>query len=84
MTEENCLKLYEIANKYDAKFVLNTENGRYVNKNEIDEETNIFKNVFKESINRINNLELSDDNITKLINELSFSLATLAEYSNAL
>lgn len=44
-------------------------------KNEIDEETNIFKNVFKESINRINNLELSDDNITKLINELSFSLA---------
>lgn len=44
-------------------------------KNEIDEETNIFKTVFKESINRINNLELSDDNITKLINELSFSLA---------
>ena len=44
-------------------------------KNEIDEETNIFKNIFKESINRINNLELSDDNITKLINELSFSLA---------
>ena len=44
-------------------------------KNEIDEETNIFKNVFKESINKINNLELSDDNITKLINELSFSLA---------
>ena len=43
-------------------------------KNEIDEETNIFKNIFKESINRINNLELSDDNITKLINELSFSL----------
>ena len=41
-------------------------------KNEIDEETNIFKNIFKESINRINNLELSDDNITKLINELSF------------
>lgn len=44
-------------------------------KNEIDEETNIFKNIFKESINRINNLELSDENITKLINELSFSLA---------
>lgn len=44
-------------------------------KNGIDEETNIFKNIFKESINRINNLELSDDNITKLINELSFSLA---------
>ena len=44
-------------------------------KNEIDVETNIFKNIFKESINKINNLELSDDNITKLINELSFSLA---------
>lgn len=44
-------------------------------KNEIDEETNIFKNIFKESINRINNLELSNENITKLINELSFSLA---------
>ncbi len=44
-------------------------------KNEIDVETNIFKNVFKESINRINNLELSDENITKLISELSFSLA---------
>ena len=43
-------------------------------KNEIDEETNIFKNVFKKSINSINNIELSDDNITKLINELSFSL----------
>ena len=27
-------------------------------KNEIDEETNIFINIFKESINRINNLEL--------------------------
>ena len=25
-------------------------------KKEIDEETNIFKNIFKESINRINNL----------------------------
>jgi type I restriction enzyme R subunit len=34
-------------------------------KNEIDEKRNIFKNIFKESINRINNLELSDDNITK-------------------
>ena len=43
-------------------------------KNEIDEETNIFKNIFKESINRINNLELSDENIIKLISELSFSL----------
>lgn len=42
MTEENCLKLYEIANKYDAKFVLNTENGRYVNKNEIDEEDDLI------------------------------------------
>lgn len=44
-------------------------------KNEIDEGTNIFKNIFKESINRINNLELSDENINKLISELSFSLA---------
>ena len=51
-------------------------------KNEIDEETNIFKNIFKESINRINNLELSDDNITKLINELSFSLANVAARSS--
>lgn len=44
-------------------------------KNEIDEETNIFKNIFKDSINRINNLELADENITKLISELSFYLA---------
>lgn len=44
-------------------------------KNEIDEETNIFKNIFKDSINRINNSELADENITKLISELSFSLA---------
>ena len=44
-------------------------------KNEIDEETNIFKNIFKDSVNRINNSELADENITKLINELSFSLA---------
>lgn len=43
-------------------------------KNEIDEETNIFKNIFKDSINRINNSELADENITKLISELSFSL----------
>lgn len=43
-------------------------------KNEIDEETNIFKNVFKDSINKINNSELADENITKLISELSFSL----------
>lgn len=44
-------------------------------KNEIDEETNIFKNIFKDSINRINNSQLADENITKLISELSFSLA---------
>ena len=44
-------------------------------KNEIDEETNIFKSIFKENINRINDLELSDADITKLINELSISLA---------
>lgn len=44
-------------------------------KNEIDEETNIFKNIFKDSINRINNPELADENITKLMSELSFSLA---------
>ena len=44
-------------------------------KNEIDEETNIFKNIFKDSINRINNSELADENITKLMSELSFSLA---------
>ena len=44
-------------------------------KNEIDVETNIFKSIFKESINRINDLELSEDNITKLISELSISLA---------
>lgn len=44
-------------------------------KNEIDEETNIFKSIFKESIDRINDLELSDDDITKLISELSISLA---------
>lgn len=43
-------------------------------KNEIDEETNIFKNIFKDSINRINNSELADENMTKLISELSFSL----------
>ena len=44
-------------------------------KNEIDRETNIFKNIFKESINKINNLDLSDDDISKLIDEISFSLA---------
>ena len=43
-------------------------------KNEIHEETNIFKNIFKDSINKINNLELSDINIDKIVNELSISL----------
>lgn len=42
MNDENCLRLYEIANKYDTKFVLNTENGRYVNKNEIDEDDDLI------------------------------------------
>ena len=37
------------------------------NKEQIEPRTNIFKNVFKESLNRINNLELSDFEILTVV-----------------
>lgn len=44
------------------------------NKEQIEPRTNIFKNVFKESLNRINNLELSDYEIDSIIDELCIVL----------
>ena len=44
------------------------------NKEQIEPRTNIFKNVFKESLNRINNLELSDFEIDSIIDELCIVL----------
>lgn len=44
------------------------------NKEQIEPRTNIFKNVFKESLNRINNLELSDSEIDSIIDELCIVL----------
>ena len=44
-------------------------------KDDIDIDTNIFKSVFKSSISKINNFEYTDEQIQKLIDELSFSLA---------
>lgn len=44
-------------------------------KDDIDIETNIFKSVFKSAISKINNFEYTDEQIQKLIDELSFSLA---------
>lgn len=44
-------------------------------KNEIDINTNIFKTIFEESIKRINNNQISSENISDLINEISISLA---------
>lgn len=43
-------------------------------KDDIDIDTNIFKSVFKNGINKINNAEYTEEQIEKLINELSFSL----------
>lgn len=44
------------------------------NKSQIDPRTNIFKNVFKDSLNRINNLELDDSDIDSIIDELCIVL----------
>ena len=44
------------------------------NKEQIEPRTNIFKNVFKESLNRINNLELTDSEIDSIIDELCIVL----------
>lgn len=44
-------------------------------KNDIDIDTNIFKSVFKNSINKINDKEFNDFEIDKLINELSIGLS---------
>jgi type I restriction enzyme, R subunit len=45
------------------------------NKYQIEPRTNIFKNIFKDSLNRINNLELSDLDIDNIINELCIILS---------
>lgn len=44
-------------------------------KNDIDENTNIFKSIFKSAINKINDKEFDDVSIDKLINELSIALS---------
>ena len=44
-------------------------------KNDIDENTNIFKSIFKSSINKINDKEFDTETIDKLINELSIALS---------
>lgn len=44
------------------------------NKSNIEPRTNIFKNVFKDSLNRINNLELNDSDIDSIIDELCIIL----------
>ncbi len=43
-------------------------------KSQIEPRTNIFKNVFKDSLNRINNLELDDSDIDSIIDELCIIL----------
>ena len=43
-------------------------------KNQIDPRMNIFKEIFKESINRINNTELNDSDIDKILDELNIEL----------
>lgn len=44
------------------------------NKSQIEPRTNIFKNVFRDSLNRINNLELDDSDIDSIIDELCIAL----------
>lgn len=43
-------------------------------KDEIDGDTNIFKTIFKDSISKINDKEFTEDEIEKIIKELSFAL----------
>lgn len=43
---------------------------QYIHKN-----TNIFRNIFRESINKINNKEFSIDETDKIISELEIQLA---------
>ena len=45
------------------------------NKGQIESRTNIFKNIFKDSLNRINNLELTDNEIDSIIDELCIVLS---------
>ena len=45
------------------------------NKEQIEPRTNIFKMVFKDSLNRINNLELTNDEIDSIIDELCIVLS---------
>ncbi len=45
------------------------------NKYQIEPRINIFKNVFRDSINKINNLELNDNDIDDIINELCIVLS---------
>lgn len=45
------------------------------NKNQIESRTNIFKNIFKDSLNKINNTELTDSDIENIINELAIVLS---------
>lgn len=45
------------------------------NKNQIESRTNIFKNIFKDSLNKINNTELTDSDVENIINELAIVLS---------
>jgi type I restriction enzyme R subunit len=44
-------------------------------KDQIDDNTNIFKKIFKSSIERINNIELSDLDVKNILNELNIMLS---------
>ena len=43
-------------------------------KSQIDSRMNIFKGIFKDSINRINNTDLNDNDIDKLLDEIDIEL----------
>ena len=43
-------------------------------KEQIDQRMNIFKTIFKDSINRINNTELDDNDINRLLDEIDIEL----------
>ena len=45
------------------------------NKEQIEPRTNIFKTVFKDSLNKINNLELTNNEIDSIIDELCIVLS---------
>ena len=47
----------------------------WVYPHEIDPDTNIFKDIFKTCINRINNTNFNDDEINKLIDEIKLQLS---------